>query len=209
LGAPAAVGGQRDAPERPARWDGENLKLSKSNLRFLVSLIVMVPLAGCIGGLAKMERVAFVDETVADQALVNIVRPRIFFADGANTDMWDGDKFIGTLGAGKLIQYKAIPGHHVFMVYLQGQWGAARGELKPGKTYYLKVNPGYGRVGLGVAKSNDPRIERWSAKLTPVAIDDSRLKDIPQKFVDKARIALERVNSGSHPSHLIGDEHAI
>ena len=169
----------------------------------------MVPLAGCIGGLAKMERVAFVDEAVADQALVNIVRLRVFLGDGANTDMWDGDKFIGTLGAGKLIQYKAIPGYHVFMVYVQGQWGAARGELKPGKTYYLKVNQGYGRIILGVAKSNDPRIERWNAKLTPVAIDDSRLKDIPQKFVDKARIVLEGVNSGSYRSHLIGDEHAI
>jgi len=128
LGTPAAVGGPRDAPERPARWDGENFEIVQSNLRFFVSLIVMVPLTGCIGGLAKMERVAFVDEAVADQALVNIVRPRVFLGDGANNDIWDGDKFIGTLGAGKLIQYKAIPGYHVFMVYVQGQWGAARGE---------------------------------------------------------------------------------
>ncbi len=187
----------------------EHSNLSKSGFRFFVLLFVLLPLAGCIGGLAKMERVAFMDEAVADEALVNIVRPRVFLGDGANTDMWDGDKFIGTLGAGKMIQYKATPGYHVFMVYVQGQWGAARGELKPGKTYYLKVNQGYSRIILGVAKSNDPRIERWNAKLTPVAIDDSRLKDIPQKFVDKARIVLEEVNSSSYPSHLIGDEHAI
>jgi hypothetical protein len=183
--------------------------LSKSNHRYFVLLIVMVPLAGCIGGLAKMERVAFVDEAAADKALVNIVRPRVFLGDGANVDMWDGDKFIGTLGAGKMIQYEATPGYHVFMVYVQGQWGAARGELKRGRTYYLKVNQGYTRIILGVAKSNDPRIERWNAKLTPVGIDDSRLNDVPQKFVDKARIVLEGVNSGSYPSHLIGDEHAI
>lgn len=187
----------------------ENSRSSGSVIRFFVLLIVMLPLAGCIGGLAKMERVEFVDEAVADKARVNIVRPRVFLGDGANNDIWDGDKFIGTLGAGKMIQYLATPGYHVFMIYVQGQWGAARGELKPRKTYYLKANQGFGRIILGVAKSNDPRIERWNARLTPMVIDDSRLRDIPQKFVDKARIVLEGVNNNSYPSHLIGDEHAI
>ena len=35
---------------------------------------------------------------------------------------------------GSLIQYKTHPGIHTFMVYVQGRWGVAKGEHKPGMT---------------------------------------------------------------------------
>lgn len=117
--------------------------------------------------------------------------------DGAKVEAWDGDEFIGTLSAGKLLQYEAKPGIHTFMVYVQGSWGVAKGELKPGKTYYLKFNmSGWGPINLGAAESTDSRIPEWN-KMDTVSIDKSSPKDVPEKYILKAQDILQRVESGN------------
>ncbi len=163
--------------------------------RFAV-LATLVVLTGC-AGLGKMKTVSFTEQAEADKALVNIVRRSVFMGDGANVEMWDGEKFIGTLAAGKLLQYQAEPGEHTFMAYIQGNWGTARGELEAGKTYYLKFNmSGFGPISLGVASAEDERIDEWKTMKT-VVMDESSTKAVPEKYLAKARLTLEKVESGT------------
>lgn len=177
-------------------------------LRSIALVIAIVGLAGC-AGLGNMKNVKFQKEIEPDMAMVNIVRRSVFMGDGAKVEAWDGDKFIGTLSAGKLLQYKATPGIHTFMVYVQGSWGIAKGELKPGKTYYLKFNmSGWGPISLGVAASDDSRIAEWNT-MTTVAVDESAPKSIPEKYINAARNMLKRVEDGNVNVTEINDTNAL
>ena len=153
-------------------------------------IVVIIGLTGC-AGLGNMKEVRFEKDVAPDMAMVNIVRRAVFMGDGAKVEAWDGEQFIGTLEAGKLLQYQVEPGVHTFMVYVQGSWGVAKGELKAGKKYYLKFNmSGWGPISLGVASFDDPRIEEWNT-MTTVAIDKSSQKEIPEKYLKKARATLQ------------------
>ena len=178
------------------------------HIRSIAFLAVFLGLTGC-AGLAKMKEVTFEKNIEPDMAMVNIVRRSVFMGDGAEVEAWDGDKLIGTLSSGTLIQYKTQPGVHTFMVYVQGRWGVAKGELKPGKTYYLKFNmTGWGPVTLGIADANDPRIDEWNM-MTTVVIDESSQKKIPEKYITDARKILKRVEEGDANVTLITDSHAL
>lgn len=178
------------------------------NFRVIGFFVVLLGLTGC-SGLGNMKEVQFQAETKPDVATVNIVRRAVFMGDGAKVEAWDGDEFIGTLSAGKLLQYEATPGTHTFMVYVQGAWGVAKGDLKPGKTYYLKFNmSGWGPISLGVAKSTDPRIPEWNTMST-VSIDKSSPKKVPEKYVLKAQKILQRVKSGNANVTPITDRNAL
>jgi hypothetical protein len=170
-------------------------------------MTVLLSLMGC-AGLGNMKKVDFEKTVEPDMVMVNIVRRSIFAGDGAKVEVWDGDKFIGTLSAGKLLQYETMPGDHVFMVYVQGSWGVAKGELKAGKTYYLKFNSGFGAVSLGVAKHDDPRIEEWNT-MTTVKIDENSPKKVPEKYYISARKILKRVENGTSNINSISDVHAL
>lgn len=171
-------------------------------------LTIFFALTGC-AGLGNMKEVKFENKVEPDMAMVNIVRRSVFMGDGAKVEAWDGDNFIGTLSAGKLLQYKAKPGNHTFMVYVQGSWGVAKGELQPGKTYYLKFNmSGLGPISLGVAKSDDPRIGEWN-RMETVALDVSSPKDIPERYILGARKILNRVEEGDATFTPITDANAL
>lgn len=177
-------------------------------LGIIAFFVVVLGIQGC-AGLGNMKEVEFRTEAKPDIATVNIVRRAAFIGDGAKVEVWDGDQFIGTLAAGKLLQYDAKPGEHVFMVYVQGAWGVAKGELKSGKKYYLKFNmTGLGPISLGVAESTDPRIPEWN-KMTTVTIDKSSTKDIPEKHILNARKILQKVEDGSTNVTPITDINAL
>ncbi|MDO6474670.1 hypothetical protein Q4520_04520 [Alteromonas sp. 1_MG-2023] len=170
-------------------------------------LMLTLNLAGC-AGLGNMKEIEFREAPEQNQATVNFVRRSIFMADGANSEVWDGDEFVGTLKAGTLIQYQTTPGKHTFMVSLQGHWAVAEGELEAGKSYYLKLNlTGWGPIILGVADSMDSRIEEWNTMKT-VARDDATSKPVPPKYIEQARATLKRVEDGNANVTHITSEHA-
>ena len=178
------------------------------HLRGIAFIVVIFGLTGC-AGLGNMKEVNFENEIEPDMAMVNIVRRSVFMGDGAKVEAWDGDNFIGTLSAGKLLQYKTIPGIHTFMVKFGSSWGVAKGDLKPGKTYYLKFNTsGWGPISLGVAKSDDPRIDDWNT-MTTVAVDELSPKDIPEKYIVGARKILKKVEDGNANVAAITDINAL
>jgi hypothetical protein len=177
-------------------------------IKSFTTFLIIIGLTGC-AGLGKMKDVAFENEIEPDMAMVNFVRRSVFMGDGAKVEVWDGDKFIGTLSAGNLLQYKATPGDHTFMVYVQGAWGVAKGELKPGKTYYLKFNmSGLGPVSLGAATSSDQRIDEWKTMKT-VSLDESSSKNVPEKYIIAARKILKRVEVGDANVTPISDVNAL
>jgi len=179
------------------------------NIRNVSLFIFIIGLTGC-AGLGNMKEVEFQAKAKPDMATVNIVRRAVLLGDGGKVEAWDGDKFIGTLSAGTLLQYETKPGVHTFMVYESGFfWGVAKGELKSGKSYYLKFNmSGWGPISLGVAASTDPRIPEWNTMET-VSIDESSPKDVPEKYVVKAREILQKVEDGNANVTPITDINAL
>lgn len=171
-------------------------------------LLAMLFLTGC-AGLGNMKEVPFQAVAESDKATVNIVRRAVFMGDGAEVEAWDGDKFIGTLSAGRLLQYQAEPGLHTFMVYTQGVWGAAKGKFEPGKTYYLKFNmSGWGGISLGVADATDPRIPEWNT-MTTVTIDPASPKPVPEKYILDARKTLKEIETGKKKANPVSDINAL
>ncbi|EWH09562.1 hypothetical protein DS2_12043 [Catenovulum agarivorans DS-2] len=178
------------------------------HIKVVAVLFAAIMMSGC-AGLGAMKQVQFQDNAKPDTAMVNIVRRAVFMGDGAKVEVWDGDQFIGTLGAGELLQYEAEPGVHTFMVYVQGSWGVAKGELKAGKSYFLKFNmSGFGPISLGVADSNDPRIAEWKTMKT-ITIDKAATKEVPEKYIQAARKILTRVENGQANVTQIVDGHAL
>ncbi len=173
-----------------------------------ITFLALLSLLTACSGLGNMKEVAFENEAESDAVLVNFVRRSVFQGDGAMVEAWDADKFIGTLKAGTLLQYKTEPGVHTLLLYCQGSWAVAKGDLKAGKSYYLKFNmPGFG-IGLGVARSDDSRIEEWKTMKT-VTLDEAAPKEVPEKYILGARKVLERVRTNDAVVTPIADINAL
>ncbi len=178
------------------------------------SIVLLVVCFGALTGCAsvKMHETSTMGAPSNNKAIVNFVRPAVFFGDGLAIDIWDSEKYIGSLGSGRLIQYETEPGKHLFIGNAEN-WSYASGDLVAGKQYYIKANifPGFltGRTVLGVAKSNDERVTEWIRKLKPVVATDKDRKNIEMKKKEKIRKAVTDFLSGRVSSFApIGPEHA-
>ena len=149
---------------------------------FLTMVVVSLFFSGC----TIMKDTSLISKPNNKKVLVNFVRPSVFLYDGVNVNIWDGDTYIGSLGAGEIIQKEVEAGKHLFITH-SDNWSYASGNLVAGKQYFLKPNPFYsffsrGSFALGVAKSDDKRVDEWLSQLTPViAIEEKR------KVVEKKR----------------------
>ncbi len=167
-----------------------------STVLFLVSAAAI---AGCSTPMRKTTpRIDFV---APDSARVNFVRPRIFFGDGQSFDLWDGEKFIGVISAGSMIQYRTQHGNHVFMLRpMSGSedWSYVKANLASGKQYFVKVNvrfSGSGWFGVANAKEDD-RTEIWLTKLQPMEIVPEELDSYLLKRAGEAEEALRDFRNG-------------
>ena len=167
-------------------------------MKSLVALCVLAfgLLTGCAS--VKMQETALVHAPKNSVAIVNFVRTRVFFGDGLPVDIWDGQTYVGSLAAGAMIQYEAVPGKHLFLGNSEN-WSYASADLQAGKQYFVKANifPGvlYGRVALGAAKPDDPRITDWLT-LKPMAATDADRKDAEDKKRDKVKAAVADFEAG-------------
>ena len=94
------------------------------------------------------------------------------------------------------------------MMSLQGHWAVAQGDLKAGKTYYLKMNlTGWGPIIIGAADADDSRIEEWN-EMTTVVKDEATSKPVPAEYVEEAKRLLKRVENGNANVTRITDQHA-
>lgn len=152
------------------------------------SLFSVFCISGC-SSLGTMKKATYVEKPTNNMGLINIVRPNIFLGDGVKFEAWDGNKFIGTLSAGSMLQYSATPGRHCIMVdpTQGGAWAAIKVEVKANSSLFIKPNtaPFVGLI-LGVADENDPRKAEWIKDLTPMIIDTANTKPVPEKAINKA-----------------------
>jgi len=132
-----------------------------------------------------------------NMALINFVRPKVFFGDALDYEVCDGTKFIGTLKAGTMVQYVTPPGDHHLMINptggSSGKWGYKQLSIETGRVYYVKPNliP-YAGMELGLAESSDNRIETWNTSLQPMAVDKSATASVPQERIDEANTNLSK-----------------
>ncbi len=159
---------------------------------FLTMVVVSLFFSGC----TIMKDTSLISKPSKKKALVNFVRPSVFFADGIDVDIWDGTRYIGSLSAGSMIQTEVEVGKHLFLGNTEN-FSYAYGDLLAGKQYFIKANmfPGFwkARVALGVAKSDDKRVDEWLDELTPMVVKSEkdrkefemeRKKGVEEKIAD-------------------------
>lgn len=160
------------------------------------SIVICALLSGCAS--VQMQDTALITAPKPNVAIVTFVRPSIFFGDGVAMDIWDGPHYIGSLGAGRLIQYETTPGKHLFLANAEN-WSYAVAELEAGRQYFIKGNVfpgiGMGRVALGAATRNEPRIEEWLTYKPGVATEKDR-KEMSEKKKAEVGAAIADFESG-------------
>ncbi len=173
-------------------------------LSVVLFALVLAGLSGCAS--VKMQDASLKRAPADKKALVTFVRPAIFFGDGASVDLWDGTTFVGSMGAGKMIQYEVEPGKHVFIADAEN-FSYVDGELAAGKQYFIKANvfPGVltARCALGVVKSDDTRGEGWLRDLKPTAAKDEARKKVEQERKPAMQKAVADFQAGKVTSTAI------
>jgi hypothetical protein len=165
------------------------------------SIGVVMSLA-LLGGCASitMQRASLVSSPSANTALVTFVRPRVFFGDGVSADIWDGERFVGALGAGTLVQYETQPGEHLLLANAEN-WSYVTANLLPGKRYVIKANifPGVflARVALAPVPKTDARINEWLSTLTPMSAPPAGKQAFESKKQDAIRAAMTQFKAGT------------
>jgi hypothetical protein len=149
----------------------------------------------------KMQKAPLVSAPQANTALVTFVRPFIFLQDGTSIDIWDGERFIGALEAGTLVQYEVEPGQHLFLTKLgAGSWSYTTANLLPGKRYFIKANiyMGFRSAGvvLGIVSKTDPRIEEWQSKLNPMDALPADKQAVESRKQNEIRAAVMEFKAG-------------
>ena len=120
-----------------------------------------------------MQKTAIVEHVDDHTSMVNFVRPSIFLGDGLDYDLWDGNKYVGKLGAGTIVQYKTTPGKHVFMS--EGRyWAYVKAEIAGGKQYFIKLNilPFGGLILSAIEAQNNPKVKDWYGYQPRALIED-------------------------------------
>ena len=129
-------------------------------------------------------------------AVVSFIRRSIFVGDGWNFDVWDGDKYVGLLGAGNLLQHRAEPGEHLYLLMARGvhEWSYMKANLVAGKEYFARAFP----MPLSlqpVDTNSDERVETWVTMKIRKIKDGDREKAI-KKFGAELQLALAAYRNG-------------
>lgn len=185
-----------------------------------IALMTLTMLAACsayAGGKRSPAKAANqLQKADESTALVSFVRRNVLLGDAWNYDIWDGSKYVGMLGAGKLLQYRALPGEHVFMVMARGahEWNFLKADILVGKEYFIKANPIPFHLGAGDARTED-RIDEWLAMKTSKELSEKQRSAVEKKNGKEAVAALAALEAGEvppdcalwHPGYKRGDKH--
>jgi hypothetical protein len=173
-------------------------------LRATTSCIFALALSlGAAGCAPIMKSTTLQTESVGNgSVLVNFVRPRILKGDATVIDLWDGDTFVGVIGAGSMIQYQTQPADHVFMIRRGSNWSFIKARLAAGKQYFIKVNVSSDYPSLSVVNARkDDRIKMWLTQLEPMEIDPKEVGPYVSKRIGDASEALRDFREG-HGSYV-------
>jgi hypothetical protein len=168
----------------------------KTVRRFLAVGLLLV-LGGCAAVPTKPAK--HQEAPATGKALVTFVRQSIWMGDGIHAYLWDGERFIGRLSAGTMVQVEVEPGEHVFMSNAEN-WSYATGSLEAGKTYVIKANAFPGaltmRMALASIPASDARRETWDRKMAPKLVPEEARASYETKNAARAREALQNFRDG-------------
>lgn len=163
-----------------------------------IGAVLCISLLGACAS-TPMQTTSLINAPQTNTALVTFIRPAIFFGDGMSLDIWDGEHFLGALGSGKLIQYEATPGEHLFLANAEN-WSYASANLLPGKRYFIKATifPGVisGRVALGAVPKTDERIDTWLSDLKPMSATQADKQTRESEKKDDVNTAIQDFKDG-------------
>ena len=167
----------------------------RSRLNALLLLLFGL-LSGCASSM--MIRSDTVIKPGPDYAVVNFLRPSVF-GGAIKFGIWDQENFIGILTPKNYIQYQASPGEHLFMARAEN-WAVIKATVEAGKTYYILGAPRMGvwkaRVALEVVKPDDPRLNGWMEKITPITVDPAQRDTYVKERLESVRQAVKNVQDG-------------
>jgi hypothetical protein len=173
------------------------MKTTASGLMRILMVAMIALLAGCAS--VPMEKTEVIQTPKVDKSVVTFVRPSIFFGDGVSFDLWDGDKYVGAMQSGAIVQYETVPGKHLFMAHGEN-WSYVSADLLPGKQYFIKTNlyPGVwkARVSLGAVQKDDERIHTWLTEYKAMAVKQEDAAKFESDNKSEAKAAIEEFNSG-------------
>jgi hypothetical protein len=157
--------------------------------------LVSASIGAHAAGKAKPTRSAIIkpDESTA---VVSFIRRAVLMGDGWNYDVWDGDEYIGVLGAGNLLQHRAKPGEHIYLLMARGLhiWTYMKADLVAGKNYFARALPI--PFSLQPADSNsDERVDTWASMKVDRLEKGDREKAI-KKFGAEQQLALAAWRNG-------------
>jgi hypothetical protein len=165
----------------------------------VVTVAGLFSLTGC--GSDIFTPAKLVDGPERGYALVSFIRPSIL---GARTRiaLWDGDEFIGILAARSVVQYKARPGHHVFIATAEN-WSYVDANLQAGKHYVVvgRVFPGAWKARVGLDPADNPgqtreAIDKYVKHLIPIMVPDDAKEKYAARRRDRVRRAVDKFNAG-------------
>lgn len=133
-------------------------------------------------------------------AVVSFIRRSVFMGDGWNYDVWDGDQYVGLLGAGKLLQHRASPGEHIYMLMARGihVWAYMKANVVAGKEYFARAYPIPFSL-QSVNSSSDERVDTWATMKIDEPLTDKERKKAFDKFGKEMQGALAAYQEGKIP----------
>jgi len=171
---------------------------------FLIAVVMVAGMAGCIhGGAVMMKAPSSLERPADNEAIVYFYRNRIFLGDGVSYNVFNGEKPVGILGAGSYIPYRTSAGEHVFMVHSES-WSYLKATLAPGQRYYVnaQVYPGiiFARVALlPVTKKTPEDFGKAAARLkdmNPTILNPENEESYMAPRREDVRRALEDFQAG-------------
>ncbi len=164
------------------------------NLRKFIFMILLLCLAGC-GSSLMVKTTPRTELSSQGKAMVVFMRPTNV-AFGIQIFIWDGDRFLGRVESGSMIQVELDPGEHLF-VGNAANFSIVKANLKAGKRYYLIARPIWpATVILDPSIRTDTELRNWEATLTPTAPEPEAAKAYSAKRIEAIRTALAGVKSG-------------
>jgi len=129
-------------------------------------------------------------------AVVSIIRRSILLGDAWNYDVWDGDNYVGLLGSGDLLQHRAAPGEHLYLLMARGMhvWTYMKANLIAGKEYFARAFPIPFSL-QAVDTNSDERVETW-AKMTVSKVKEGAKEKTVEKFGAELQLALAAYRNG-------------
>jgi hypothetical protein len=166
-------------------------------LRSLFTLSLLLTLCACGPLMLRSQRYT---APLEGGALVTFLQPFEVGKDAA-FDLWDGDRYLGKLSKGTLIDLQVEAGEHFFMAKASN-WSVIKAKLAPGKRYYVVARPAVNAAEIAVVlepatlEDEASELTKWLSRLTPVSVEPEKALLYATHHANEARAIRRKAKAG-------------